>query len=193
MDLSASERGPRQRLDAYRLPNSYGPGAGLIPQLLWFCLASPLLAARWLPGSGWRVSCLRLFGAQIGRGCRLKPGLRVKYPWLLVVGEHCWLAEDLWIDNLACVSIGSQACLSQGAYLCTGNHDYRRPSFDLIAAPIHIGSGAWIGAMARLGPGVTIGADAVVALGAVVTRDVPPAVVVRGNPAAVIRRRWVSE
>lgn len=180
----------RQRLDAYRLPADYVPGAPWFVQIFWFCLGAPLLALRWLPGSEWRVLLLRCFGAQIGCGCRLKPGLRVKYPWRLCVGKHTWLGEDVWIDNLDQVSIGERACLSQGAYLCTGNHNMRTPGFDLRIAPIRIGDGAWIAAMARLAPGVSIGCDAVVGFAAVVLRDVAPAMVVRGNPAHPVGPRW---
>lgn len=180
----------RQRLDNYTLPPGFHPGAPWLMQTLWFCLGSPLLALRCVPGSAWRVQLLRRFGAQLGQGCRLKPGLRVKYPWRLFVGDHAWLGEDVWIDNLAPVFIGDQACLSQGAYLCTGNHDIRGRGFELRTAPIHVGSGAWVAAMARLAPGVSIGEDAVVGLGSVVVSDVPPASVVRGNPALLVRPRW---
>lgn len=83
-----------QQLDRYRTPTTWHPGTRWLVQFLWFCLGAPLLCARWLPGSPWRVALLRAFGAQIGSGCRLKPGLRVKFPWRLVVGHHCWLAED---------------------------------------------------------------------------------------------------
>ncbi|MEB3319777.1 MAG: WcaF family extracellular polysaccharide biosynthesis acetyltransferase [Cyanobium sp.] len=180
----------RQRLDLYRLPADYSPGASRVRQMLWFCLGAPLLSARWCPGSLWRCQLLRAFGAAVGPGCRIKPGLRVKFPWRLSVGEHSWLGEDVWIDNLAPVWIGSQVCLSQGAYLCTGNHDFTSPGFDLRCGAIRIGDGAWIGAMARLAPGVEIGSDAVVCLGAVVFGFVPPSVVIGGHPAQPIRTRW---
>ena len=48
----------------------------------------------------------------------------------------CWLAEDAWPGNLAPISLGDRVCLSQGAYLCTGNHDFRSPGFDLRLGPI---------------------------------------------------------
>ena len=180
----------RQRLQNYQLPSEFSPGAGLLRQLLWFCLGAPLLSSRCCPGSSWRILLLRAFGARIGRGCRIKPGLRVKYPWRLTVGNASWLGEDVWIDNLSVVSIGNQVCLSQGAYLCTGNHDYSSAGFELRPAEIHIADGAWIGAMARLAPGVAIGADAVVSLGAVVIASVANATVIAGNPARVSRARW---
>lgn len=172
-----------QDLCHYTTPVDYSPGRSAAVLTLWFCLGSPLLSASWLPGSGWRVALLRLFGAGLGRGCRLKPGLRVKFPWRLRCGDYCWLGEDVWIDNLALISLGDRVCLSQGAYLCTGNHDYRSTDFGLRLGPITIGSDAWIGARAVLAPGTCVGEAAVVALGAVASGKVPPAMVVRGNPA----------
>ena len=178
-----------QQLDRYRTPPDWQPGASLPVCTLWFCAGAPLLSARWLPGSAWRVLLLRSFGAQIGSGCRLKPGLRVKFPWRLQVGQACWLAEDAWLDNLAPISLGDRVCLSQGAYLCTGNHNFRSPGFDLRLGPITIGSDAWIAARAVLGPGTDIGPGAVIALGAVVSGIVPPGAIVRGNPAVVVGER----
>lgn len=180
-----------QDLAAYRTPPDWHPGASKWLQTLWFCLGAPLLAARWLPGSAWRVALLRLFGARISSGCRLKPGLRVKFPWRLQVGHHCWLAEDAWIDNLATVILGDRVCLSQGVYLCTGNHDFRSPGFDLILGPISIGSDAWIAARAVLAPGTRVGNGAVVALASVVSGEVPAGAIVRGHPAVVVGQRHI--
>ena len=113
----------------------------------------------------------------------IKPGVRVKYPWLFEAGENCWLGEDRWIDNLAPVKLGSNVCVSQGAYFCTGNHDWSDPSFGLIVRPIHVGDGAWIGAKAVIGPGAEIGECAVVAAGSVVSRRIPALEIYGGNPA----------
>lgn len=182
-----------QRLDCYRTPANWHPGAPWLVQTLWFCIGAPLLAARWLPGSAWRVLLLRCFGARIGRGCRLKPGLRVKFPWRLQVGHACWLAEDAWIDNLAMVCLGDRVCISQGAYLCTGNHNFHSPHFELRLGAISIGSDVWIAAQAVLAPGCDVGPGALVALGTVVSGRVPAAAIVRGNPARVVgQRRSVS-
>lgn len=178
-----------QDLAAYRTPPDWHPGAAKPVLALWFCLGAPLLAARWLPGSAWRVSLLRSFGARIGTGCRLKPGLRVKFPWRLQVGNHCWLAEDAWIDNLAPVTLGDRVCLSQGAYLCTGNHDFRSPGFYLLLGPITIGTDAWIAARAVLAPGTRIGTGAVVSLASVVRGEVPAGTIVSGHPAVVVGQR----
>ncbi|MCX5930868.1 MAG: WcaF family extracellular polysaccharide biosynthesis acetyltransferase [Cyanobacteria bacterium] len=179
---------PLQDLAGYGLPPGWSPGAPRWRQALWLLIGLPLVASE-LPGTPWRKCLLRLFGAQIGVGGRLKPRLRVKFPWRLVVGDHCWLGEAVWIDNLAPVRIGDRVCLSQAAVLCTGNHDYRSPGFDLRVSAITIGSDAWICALALLGPGTSVGDGAVVALGSVAAGEVPPGVIVRGNPAVPVGSR----
>jgi putative colanic acid biosynthesis acetyltransferase WcaF len=178
-----------QKLECYRTPLDWHPGASLLLRILWFCAGAPLLSARWLPGSAWRVLLLRSFGAHIGSGCRLKPGLRVKFPWRLQVGHACWLAEDAWLDNLAPITLGDRVCISQGSYLCTGNHDFRSPGFDLQFGPITVASEAWIAAFVVIAPGTVIGHGAVVALGAVVSGFVAPGAIMRGNPAVAVGQR----
>ena len=79
---------------------------------------------------------LRLFGANVGRGVVLKPRVTIKYPWKLAVGEHSWIGENVWIDNLGQVTIGNHCCLSQGALLLCGNHNYKKATFDLMVGDI---------------------------------------------------------
>ncbi|BAZ03613.1 putative colanic acid biosynthesis acetyltransferase [Calothrix sp. NIES-3974] len=179
------------RLDNYST-GTYKPGANIIKQMLWFFLGSPLLATRWIPMSGFKVMVLRIFGAKIGRGVRIKPGLRVKFPWRLTVGDYAWLGEDAWIDNLAEVTIGAHACISQGVYLCTGNHDWNHPDFKLIVAPIHIQESCWIAAKSVIGPGVTVGRGAVLVLGGVAGKSLEPMTVYGGNPAQPIKQRKLA-
>ena len=88
-----------------------------------------------------------------------------------------WQPGSAWPGNLAPISLGDRVCLSQGTFLCTGNHDFRSPGFDLRLGPITIGSEAWIAARA------------VVALGAGVSGTVPAGAIVRGNPAVVVGER----
>lgn len=161
-------------------------------EALWLVVQG-LFVASWLPGSALRVLALRLFGAKIGCGVRLKPGLRVKFPWRLVLGERVWIGENVWIDNLAQVRIGSHSCVSQGAYLCTGSHDWRRDSFDLVTRPICLEDQTWVCAKAVVGPGVTLGQGAVLALGSVATGDLAPWQVHQGVPAAPLRARKQDE
>ncbi|MBC7925097.1 MAG: colanic acid biosynthesis acetyltransferase WcaF, partial [Bryobacteraceae bacterium] len=87
------------------------------------------------------------------------------------------------------VTIADDVCISQGAYLCTGNHDWSDPSFGLIARPIHLHRGCWVGARALIGPGVTIGEHAIAAAGSVVSKNVPAFQIYSGNPAIFVRMR----
>lgn len=167
----------------------YTPGAALWLQLLWYFIGAPCVRSYWLPWSELKVRILRWFGATIGEGVRIKPGVRVKFPWRLTIGDYVWLGEDAWIDNLAAVDIADHVCISQSVYLCTGNHDWQSPQFDLRVAPIKIEAGAWVAARASVGPGVTIGAGAILGLGSTTGRDLAPMTIYSGHPAQLLKAR----
>lgn len=171
----------------------YDPGGSFLKRMLWMLVGQPVFASAWLPSSGLRVRLLRAFGARIGCRVVIKPAVRVKYPWHLVVGEDCWIGEDAWIDNLTTVSLGSNVCISQGAYFCTGNHDWSDPHFGLRVAPIELGEGSWAGAKSLLTPGTVLGAYAVAAAGSVVRGAIPDFAVYAGNPAEFVTTRRIRE
>lgn len=176
------------RLDQYTASN-YTPGAPYWKQVLWYFVGSPLVESYWLPFSAFKLWVLCTFGAKIGQGVRIKPGVRVKFPWRLNIGDFVWIGEDVWIDNLATVIIESHVCLSQGVYLCTGNHDWNHPNFKLIDASIHIKESSWIAAKSVIGPGVTVGKGAVLTLGGVTGSSLEPMTIYAGNPAQPIKQR----
>ena len=149
----------------------------------WIFIKSPI------PGAFHRVVLLRLFGAKIGKNVNIKPGFQVKFPWRLKVGDHSWIGENVWIDNLDLVHIGSNCCLSQGVYLCSGNHNWAREDFALRTEPIIINDKVWIGACSMVGPGVTANEGAVLALGSVATHDLESWKIHQGNPSKPIRER----
>jgi putative colanic acid biosynthesis acetyltransferase WcaF len=176
--------------DLSQFDNSwYSPGRSRLVQILWFFCGAPIVRSALLPFSGVRRSLLQAFGARIGAGVVIKPGVRVKYPWRLAVGDHSWLGEDCWIDNLADVSIGANACISQGAYLCTGNHNWSDRTFGLIVHPITIGAGAWVGARTTVCPGVTLHEESVASAGSVVAHDIGAYEIHLGNPAKFVKTR----
>jgi putative colanic acid biosynthesis acetyltransferase WcaF len=179
-------------LDRYTI-GSYNPGASIFKQLLWYYLGSPIVRSYFLPITALKVFILRRFGATIGRGVNIKPGVQIKFPWRLSVGHHVWIGENAWIDNVVQVTIDDHVCISQGVYLCTGNHDWRDPNFALQAAPITIASGAWIAAQATIGPGVTVGQGAVLGLGSVTGRSLEPMTIYAGNPAQAIKSRQITD
>jgi putative colanic acid biosynthesis acetyltransferase WcaF len=119
----------------------------------------------------------------------VKPQVKIAFPWKLEVGDHAWLGEESWILNLAPVTIGPSVCISQRAFLCAGNHDWSDPRFRLVAQPIRIGEGAWIGANVFVGPGVTVGAGAVATVSSVVTGDLPDGMICSGNPCRPVKPR----
>jgi putative colanic acid biosynthesis acetyltransferase WcaF len=172
---------------------SYQPGRSLLWRAAWFLIGAPVLRCSILPSSRIRRVLLRSFGAKIGSGVVIKPGVRVKYPWRLSVGDHSWIGEDCWIDNLAEVRIGANACISQGIYICTGNHDWSAAHFDLIVRPIILEDGVWIGARATVTAGVHIHTCAVATAGSVVNRDIPAFEIRSGNPAQFVRKREVRQ
>src|SRR6266853_1594250 len=167
-------------------------GAPLWVEALWYFFALPIVRSHLVTSSAFRCRLLRIFGAKVGRDVYIKPGLRVKFPWYLEIGDCSWLGEDLWIDNLARVKIEAHCCLSQGAYLCTGNHDWSSVNMRLFRRPITCRRGSWIGAKAILCPGVVIGAGAIVTMGSVVTKDVPEMEIHAGNPAQFVKYRQLK-
>ncbi len=171
----------------------YKPGASFLKRGVWLLVCELVFANPLVIPYRLKVALLRTFGAQMGSNVIIKPRARVKYPWRLSVADNCWIGEAAWIDNMEDVAIGANAVVSQGAYLCTGNHDWSDPGMGLMPSPIHIGEGAWVGAFARVGPGVTLAPGSVLVLGAVALRDTEPMGIYSGNPASYVRTRHVRE
>jgi putative colanic acid biosynthesis acetyltransferase WcaF len=167
----------------------YYPGKNSIIRLLWYFTNVLFFINPLNPVSALKVALLRLFGAKIGQGVNIKPSVNIKYPWLLEIGDHCWIGEKVWIDNLVQVTIGSNVCLSQGVMLLTGNHNYKKPSFDLIIGEVTLEDGVWIGAMSTVCPGITIHNHAILSVGSIATKDLEPYGIYQGNPAVKVRER----
>lgn len=144
-----------------------------------------------MPFSSILVFILRLFGSEIGKEVRIKPGIHIKYPWKLEIGDYSWLA-DCYLENLDWIRIGKNCCISQKAMLMTGNHNYKKASFDLLTKPIVLEDGAWIGASATVGPGIILYAHSVLGLGSVATKNLDEYSVYQGNPAIKIKTRKLT-
>lgn len=133
-----------------------------------------------------------MFGAKIGKGFIIKNNVIIKSPWNLTVGDYCWIGENVWIDNLDKITIGNNVCISQGALLINGNHDYTKTNFPLRCAPITIEDGAWIGTNATVTAGVTIAENTVLTVGSVVTHSTKSNTIYQGIPAIPIRKRIIK-
>ncbi len=171
----------------------YDPGASALKRTGWYII-NALIFDSWLcPCSRIKITLLRLFGAKVGDGVVIKPRVNIKHPWRLIVGDYVWIGEGVWIDNLARVVVGSNVCISQGALLLTGSHDYKNLTFQLILGEIHLSDGVWIAAKVVVCPGVRCARNAVVTVGSVLRKDAEVAGVYAGNPAILVRQRIIRD
>ena len=170
----------------------YHPGGSILKRMLWYYTSALVFRSVLLPVSAIKVFLLRLFGSTIGKGVVIKPGVNIKYPWLLSIGDNTWLGEAVWIDNVAQVSVGSNVCISQGAILQTGSHNYKKAAFDLITGSIILEDGVWIGCRVVVNQGITVASHAVLTSGSVATKNLEPYTVYQGNPAVAVRPRVIS-
>ncbi|MCF6240858.1 MAG: WcaF family extracellular polysaccharide biosynthesis acetyltransferase [Bacteroidales bacterium] len=182
------------KTDLSKYDNSaYKPGRNAFIRFLWYFTNVLFFINPLNPISSLKVFLLRLFGAKIGKGLVIKPSVNIKYPWRLQVGDYSWIGENVWIDNLADVKIGANCCLSQGALILTGNHNYKKAGFDLITETIILEDGVWIGAKSVVTPGVHCKTHLVLSVNSVLTeKDTLPNTIYTGNPAKPIRRRTVQ-
>ena len=166
----------------------YRPGSS-IKRAIWLIVQSLFFSHSLAFFGRFKCFLLRAFGCKIGTGVVIKPSVRIKYPWFLEIADHCWIGENVWIDNLAPITIKSNVCISQGAMLLTGNHNYTKSSFDLMIKPIILEDGVWIGAKAIVCPGVTCRSHAILSVGSVATKEMEAYGIYQGVPAIKIKQR----
>lgn len=157
-------------------------------RLLW-ALARPAFSWSPRPLWGWRRMLLRLFGARVGREVHIYPTVRITIPWNVTIGDYSAVGDRALLYSLGRITIGERVTISQQAHLCAGTHDYRKPDFPLVKAPIGISAGVWICADAFVGPNVVVGKGAILGARGVAMKNVPPGVIAAGNPARVVKVR----
>jgi putative colanic acid biosynthesis acetyltransferase WcaF len=171
----------------------YSPGANPVKLFFWYFINALFFKSALFPASSVKAFILRFFGAKVGKGVTIKPGASIKYPWFLKIGNSVWIGEDVWIDNLQTIEIGDNVCISQGAMLLTGNHDYSKTTFDLIVKGIVLEEGVWIGAKSVVCPGVKCFSHSVLSVLSVATSDMEGNWIYQGNPASKMRARKITE
>lgn len=158
-----------------------------IRRIIWFVINAivfpcvPMIIRRWL---------LLLFGANVGAP-EIARTAKIFAPWNLVMRSGC-IGPHVELYNKGKIELGDGVVLSQDSYLCTASHDITDDRMRLVTKSIIIGDNVWIASRAVILPGVRIGEGAVVAAGAVVTKDVEPWTVVGGNPAKFIKKRVLA-
>jgi acetyltransferase-like isoleucine patch superfamily enzyme len=134
------------------------------------------------PGSGVHLGCRVWFSG---------PG-RMRRERLFTIGDHTRINRDCSLDARGPLRIGSNVSISPEVVIVTGLHIPDDPGFKYDTRPVQIEDHVWIATRAVVLPGVTVGRGAVVAAGAVVTRDVPPLAVVAGVPARQVGTRRIA-
>ncbi|NET34794.1 MAG: colanic acid biosynthesis acetyltransferase WcaF [Cyanothece sp. SIO1E1] len=170
----------------------FNRGAATWKEILWIITSSLVFNHQLAVINSLKVVFLRFFGAKVGHNVVIKPTVFIKFPWKLSIGNDVWIGEKVWIDNLDEVIIEDNTCISQGAMLLCGNHNFSTTSFDLITKPITIKHGAWVGAKATVCPGVTLHSHAVLTVGSIATKDLEPYCIYQGNPAKKIKSRVIE-
>src|SRR3954470_7418048 len=185
---STSAHGGQIRLDLFD-NSAIDRGRPRWVEALWILVKCTFFAPTFPWPNRLKRFLLRRFGATIGKGVVIRPRVNIHFPWRFHVGDHCWIGDGCQILNIADVTFESQVALAHEVYVAAGGHDIRSATMKGDHRPILIKSGTWVASRAFVGPGVTIHENCVVGAGAVVMRDIGPAVVVIGNPATVIRPR----
>lgn len=182
------------KVDLSKFENDwFNPGGTGLKRIAWYFINILFLINPLNPISSLKVAILRIFGARIGRGVVIKPNVNIKYPWRLTIGDFVWIGEGVWIDNLAPVIIGSNVCISQGAMLLTGSHNYKQVKFNLITKGINLEEGVWIGAKSVVCPGVTCFSHSILTVGSVATRNLEAYSIYQGIPAEKKRYRTIDQ
>lgn len=180
------------KVDLSKFNNDWYKPGNIYKRFVWYLKNLFILKTSIPYPNRLKVFTLKFFGAKVGKGVIIKPCVNIKYPWLLEIGNNTWIGENVWIDNLGKVKIGNNVCISQGALLLCGNHNYKKETFDLIVGDITLEDGVWVGAKALVAPGVTMKSHSILAAGSVLTSDTEEYGIYQGNPAVLVRKRVIE-
>ncbi|MBP1993980.1 WcaF family extracellular polysaccharide biosynthesis acetyltransferase [Paenibacillus eucommiae] len=188
LDRHNAPQSNRVRLDLYT-QEGYSRGRNGFVVLLWWFVQGTLFRFSLHTMNGWRRALLRLFGAQIGSGVRIRPSATFTYPWKVSIDDFSWVGDGVEFYSLDKISVGKHCVISQKSYLCTGSHDLTDIQFGLITKPIRIMDGAWVASDVFVYPGVTIGEMAVAAARSTIVKDIPGGEIHAGAPAKYFKQR----
>jgi acetyltransferase-like isoleucine patch superfamily enzyme len=142
-----------------------------------------------LPARRLRHAVFARMGLTLGPGALIHRGVEVRNPRRVTIGEGSVIGFDAILDGRHGIEIGRRVNVSSQAAIWTMQHDFRRADFAAVGASVRIEDFVWLSFRSVILPGVTVGRGAIVAAGAVVTRDVPPMAIVAGVPARVVGER----
>jgi putative colanic acid biosynthesis acetyltransferase WcaF len=180
-----------QDLSLFKVPAGFRGKPAWIAQV-WWLVQSTLFRLSPQFMFDWRSFLLRCFGAKIGKGVKIRPSVKITYPWKLEIGNNSWVGDDCDLYTLGNISIGNNVAIAHRVYICTGTHNYSSLSFDILAKNVVIEDEVWIPNDVFVGPGVTIGFGAVVGARSTVLHNLPGGMISFGNPAKPVKARPIS-
>ena len=161
-----------------------------ISSIIWFSLNNIFSS---FPSQTIRIMFLRYMGAHIAKGAAVYGGCEYRNPAGLTIGLGSSIGHRALLDARKGLTIGKNVTLATEVMIWSLQHDYNDLNFASIGGPVVIGDYAWLGSRCLILPNVIIGEGAVVAAGAVVTKNVAPYTIVGGIPAKIIADRKRQE
>lgn len=161
----------------------------------WF-LDFELLLVTWaglVPSHLFRLLAYKLAGVKIGTDSRIHVGAKFFYPANVSIGKDTIIGDNAFLDGRDKLTIGDHVDIASGVAIFNSEHDINSEDFHATVASVKVDDYVFIGARATILPGITIGKGAVVAAGAVVTKDVADFMIVGGVPAQVIGERKLKD
>ena len=147
----------------------------------------------WIPFHSIRNNIYRLAGAKIGGGSTIHIGCRFYQPENISIGVDTSVGDRCFLDGRAKLSIGSHTSIASQVLIYNSEHNINDEWFGANEQPVVIGDYVFIGPRAIILPGVHIGNGAVIAAGAVVSKDVSNGEIVGGVPAKKIADRQLRD
>jgi putative colanic acid biosynthesis acetyltransferase WcaF len=177
---------PMRYQDLRQSPVPQGfPGRSKYLIQLWYIVNATLFRMSPHVLYGWRRWLLRRFGARIGQGVKLRPSCQITYPWNVSIGDHSYIGDETILYSLGRIDIGAHVSISYRAFLCTGSHEPRNPSFPLTLGAIMVEDEAWVAADVFIFPGVRLGQGAVIGARSTVRHNMPANTISSGDPCMV--------
>lgn len=160
---------------------------------IWRCVDALLFKTSLKILSKWRIFLLRLFGAQIGKGCYISPKATIYIPWNFEMGNFCSIDDYAFIKPRVKIKIGDYVSIATFVHIIPGGHNVRTRGFESDLAPIVVGNGVFIGADSYISKGVNIGQMAVIGARSTVLKDIPENSIAFGSPCQVKSERIPQE
>lgn len=173
--------------------NDYSRGRNSLVVLTWWFIQGTIFRFSLHNMYEFRAMLLRLFGAKIGEGTKIRSSAKFTYPWKVTIGNYSWIGDEVQFYSLDEIFIGNNAVISQKSYLCTGSHDINDSKFSLVTDPIVIEDGSWVAADCFIHPGVIVAQGSVIAARSTVLKSTEANFIYAGNPAKKLKLKEINK